>query len=295
MNSNHVTLTISEAFREGNISPDFLPPIILKSRSNGEIKFVLSEKEDCYYTVTKDTCSCDQFISGMRPCPHQIRGWVGDVRKLAKQEDERLKIIEKYSKIHERKREEERLKIEEPERYLKIQEEKRLKREEEERLKKVQWLMREQERKEEEKIDQGKREQEKREQDAWLKKRQETHFKKVQWLMREQEKREQERRLEREQDARKWEEHLKREGQEYLLRESNLTLDERDRVHEEHLQKEFQERLEEIKRNTKTDQTSSPKKKARFYNNTLKKVEKPITNMINSVEEERDYYRDLYG
>jgi hypothetical protein len=135
MSINHVTLTISEAFREGNISPDFLPPVILKSRSNGEVKFVLSEKEDCYYTATLEGCSCDQFISGMYPCPHQIRAWIGDVRELAKQkerlkkereenlkrkqEEERLKKEQEEERL-KREQEEERLKIEEPERYFKM-------------------------------------------------------------------------------------------------------------------------------------------------------------------------------
>ena len=158
MSINHVTLTISEAFREGNISPDFLPPVILKSRSNGEVKFVLSEKEDCYYTATLEGCSCDQFISGMYPCPHQIRAWIGDVRELAKQKERLKKEREENLK---RKQEEERLKKERVERLKKKQEEERLKKELEENLK------REQE-----------REQKKKEIEEYLKRKQEEEQKK---------------------------------------------------------------------------------------------------------------------
>lgn len=138
MNFNHVTLTISEAFREAGISPDFLPPVILKSRSNGEIKFVLSEKEDCYYTVTKDTCSCDQFISGMRPCPHQIR--VFEIYKIyvknrlrEKQEKLLKKELERLSEHEHGKKEQAHLKKEEDEMGWRMVQE-RLKRENEDRI-----------------------------------------------------------------------------------------------------------------------------------------------------------------
>ena len=132
MNLNHVTLTISEAFREGNISPDFLPPIIFKSRSNGKIKFALSEKEDCYYTVTLHGCSCDQFISSVYPCPHQIKAF-----SIKKKQEERLKKEQERLK----REQEERLKREQEERLKKKQEE-NLKKEQEENLKKEQELER---------------------------------------------------------------------------------------------------------------------------------------------------------
>lgn len=142
MNLNHVTLTISEAFREGGIPTDFsdfLPFVICKLRSNGEVKYVLSEKKDCYYTVTLHGCSCDQFASGLYPCPHQIRAWawVGDVGKLAKQKELQEKEEERSKREKEVK---ERLKEEEPEKnYLKIkQEEKRSMQERLEREKEIQ-------------------------------------------------------------------------------------------------------------------------------------------------------------
>ena len=72
MNSNRATLSISEAFHAAGINPDFLP-IVIRVPGNHKISFVLSKKEDCYFITTIDSCSCDQFISGMRPCPHQIR------------------------------------------------------------------------------------------------------------------------------------------------------------------------------------------------------------------------------
>ena len=148
MGFDHVTLTIDEAFREGNISPDFLPPIIIKSNSNGKVKFVLSEKGDCYHTVTIYGCSCDQFASGVYPCSHQNRAWIVDVRKLAEREkrleEEQEWLLKRKQEVpleieqeerskkemEERfkwaQKEEERLKKEEPEKYHELQEANRL-------------------------------------------------------------------------------------------------------------------------------------------------------------------------
>ena len=208
MNPGLVTLSISEAFREGGISPEFLPTII-KSRSNGKVKFALSEKKDCYYTVTLHGCSCDQFISGMYPCPHQIRGWVGDVRELAKLEERREQEQESLKK---EKEEEELLKIEEPEKYVKMKQEK-------ERLK---------------------QERLKREEEQELLTR----------LTQERIKRDIE-------NQERW----KREDEERLVR----------RQIEQ--KKELQERLEEIARST-TSNLTSPKEKARFLDNSKKKLDK---------------------
>jgi len=223
MNPGLVTLSISEAFREGGISPEFLPTII-KSRSNGKVKFALSEKKDCYYTVTLHGCSCDQFISGMYPCPHQIRGWVGDVRELAKLEERREQEQESLKK---EKEEEELLKIEEPEKYVKMKQEKeRLK---QERLKRE---MQEQERLKQERL--------KREEEQELLTR----------LTQERIKRDIE-------NQERW----KREDEERLVR----------RQIEQ--KKELQERLEEIARST-TSNLTSPKEKARFLDNSKKKLDK---------------------
>ncbi len=67
-------LSIDEAFLAAGINPEFLPSVIRIPKEK-EVALVLSEKEDCYYKVTKDSCGCDQFITGIHPCSHQISVW----------------------------------------------------------------------------------------------------------------------------------------------------------------------------------------------------------------------------
>jgi len=229
-----LTLTISEAFREGNISPDFLPPVIIKPGCNSKVRFVLSEKEDSYYTVTLFGCSCDQFASGVYPCPHQIRVWgiYGDIQKLAKREEERLRIEEpeRCFEIQE----EIRLK---KERFLKYLEEQRLKREqaEKERLRTEEHLKKKRE--EEERLRTEEHLKEKRKEVRLIieerkkKEQEEERLKKEQEERRKKEQKEQEERLRREEPERyfkiqeekrlKKEERLKKEQEEVMKRRKN--------------------------------------------------------------------------
>ena len=65
-----VTLTIEAALKEAGFSDCInLPQTIFME---GFVR-ILSEKRDCYYTVTPDDCSCIDFVSGKkRPCKHQL-------------------------------------------------------------------------------------------------------------------------------------------------------------------------------------------------------------------------------
>lgn len=211
MSYNHETLTIDEAFREGGIHPDFLPSVIIKSNSNGKVKFVLSEKEDYYHTVSIHGCSCDQFASGVYPCSHQNRAWVVDVRKLA----EREKRLEEEQEWLLKRKEEERLKKEEPEKYHALQEAKIY-----ELVKSMVYV----------------------------------------------------------------DEQFEQEQQEEKLKTQK----------EEKLKTQFSALLKEIEQNKKPGQAGSPKEKTRFYANTKKKIEKPIADMIDVIEEDQNYYNDLY-
>lgn len=81
MTTKRITLPVSTALELAGMSNyKYLPPVIRLD----EKVLVLSEKHDCYFTTTAGECSCIQFISGVRPCPHQIRAFGhGNSEKVA--------------------------------------------------------------------------------------------------------------------------------------------------------------------------------------------------------------------
>jgi len=105
MKPNGTTLLISDAFNLAHINPDFLPPVI-RIPENREIALVLSENEDFYYIVTLDNCCCDHFISGMRPCPHQIKSfWIHAERHYREEQERQWKEKEQEKRLEEKQKE----------------------------------------------------------------------------------------------------------------------------------------------------------------------------------------------
>jgi hypothetical protein len=261
-----------------------LPSVIVKRWSNEEVKFVLSENEDCYYTVTLHGCSCEQFASGEYPCPHHKRAWVSDVRKLAERKDrlkreqewllerkqEALLEIEKgeryKKKQEERLREEERLKKEEPEKYYEIQEA-------EEAFNKLMNSM-----------GYGKEQFKQEQQKERLEWKQNKSGIQNNFI----------RELENNLKEKLVCVEIKRDGGYREQGWYKLEIERQKRLNEE--RNEYFEREKKIEQNAKQDQARYPQKKARFYAIGKKKINKPISDMlIDTLEEDQNYYRDLYG
>jgi len=115
MTTKCVTLSVSKALALAGISNCEHLPLVIRM---DEKALVLSEKRDCYFTTTASECSCIQFISGVHPCPHQIRAFEHDNSEKVAQEageaiKERLEIDQKERlKSEQEESKEERWKIE---------------------------------------------------------------------------------------------------------------------------------------------------------------------------------------
>jgi len=69
METRLATLSIREALEEAGMRDcGYLPKLIGFSGK----ALILSDQRGCYFSVTIHSCSCDESISGISPCSHQI-------------------------------------------------------------------------------------------------------------------------------------------------------------------------------------------------------------------------------